>query len=67
MQDQAVSGTILSEPEYHLIVARDTEAIPESDFVSLIGQTITVRKMLYGLLKRLPTPSAQPPSASGRR
>ncbi len=45
-----------SELEYHLIVARDTEAIPESDFVSLISQTITVRKMLYGLLKRLPIP-----------
>ncbi len=40
-----------SELEYHLIVARDTEAIPESDFVSLISQTITVRKMLCGLLK----------------
>ena len=42
-----------SEVEHHLIVARDTGAIPESDFVSSISQTITVRKMLYGLLKRL--------------
>jgi four helix bundle protein len=42
-----------SELEYHLIVARDTEAIPESDFVDLIAQTISVRKMLYTLLKRL--------------
>lgn len=42
-----------SELEYHLIVARDTKVIPESDFVSLISQTITVRKMLYGLIKRL--------------
>jgi four helix bundle protein len=42
-----------SELEYHLIVARDTKVIPESNFVSLISQTITVRKMLYGLLKRL--------------
>ncbi len=39
--------------EHHLIVARDTKAIPESDFVSSITQTITVRKMLYGLLNRL--------------
>ncbi len=45
-----------SELEYHLIVARDTHVIPEPDFVSLISQTITVRKMLYGLLKRLSTP-----------
>lgn len=45
-----------SELEYHLIVARDTKLLPESDFISLISQTITVRKMLYGLLKRLSTP-----------
>jgi four helix bundle protein len=42
-----------SELEYYLIVARDTKIILESDFVSLISQTITVRKMLYSLLKRL--------------
>jgi four helix bundle protein len=33
-----------SELEHHLIVARDTQNIPESDFVPLISQTITVRK-----------------------
>lgn len=67
-----------SELEYHLIVARDTKGIPESDFVSLISQTITVRKMLYGLLKRLPVreqgtvsrqspqPTAGKPTAPGR-
>jgi four helix bundle protein len=42
-----------TEVEHHLIVARDTKVIPESEFVSLISQTITVRKMLYGLLNRL--------------
>lgn len=70
-----------SELEYHLIVARDTKVIGESDFLSLISQTITVRKMLYGLLKRLatpdqdsaseetpgsPRPTAGPPTAPGR-
>ena len=45
-----------SEVEYHLIVARDTKVISESDFVSAISQTITVRKMLYGLLNRLSVP-----------
>jgi hypothetical protein len=59
MNPAAFSG-MLSPPrpkrEHYLIVARNTEAIPESDFVSLIGQTITVRKMLYGLLTRLPIP-----------
>ena len=45
-----------SELEYHLIVARDTKVIANADFVSLITQTITVRKMLYGLVKRVSTP-----------
>jgi four helix bundle protein len=42
-----------SELEHHLIVARDTEAIPEEEFVNLIAQTISVRKMLFALLKRV--------------
>ena len=42
-----------SELEHHLIVARDTKAIGEADFISLVSQTITVRKMLYGLVKKL--------------
>ena len=42
-----------SELEYHLILARDTKVISEEDFVSLVTQTISVRKMLYALLKRL--------------
>jgi four helix bundle protein len=42
-----------SEVEHHLIVARDLNAIPDSTFDSLVAQTITVRKMLYGLAKML--------------
>ena len=45
-----------SELEYHTILARDTKAISEDDCVSLLDQTITVRKMLYGLLKRISAP-----------
>ena len=67
-----------SELEYHLILAHDTEVMSEPDFTSLVSQTITVRKMLYGLLKRLstpptaesnesrPQPVADPPTAPGR-
>jgi four helix bundle protein len=70
-----------SELEYHLILARDTKIIPESEFVSLVSETIRVRKMLYALLKRLatagssskgagsyesPQPPAAPPTAPGR-
>ena len=42
-----------SELEYHLTVARDTKAIKANDFESLNAQTIEVRKMLHGLLKRV--------------
>ena len=42
-----------SELEYHLIVAKDTQAIPKSDFLTLLNDVIEVRKMLYGLLARL--------------
>ena len=54
-----------TELEYHLILARNTDRIPESDFVYLVSQTITVRKMLYGLLKRLAAsdpPEEDPPT-----
>jgi four helix bundle protein len=42
-----------SELEYHTILARDMKAIPEDTCISLLDQTITVRKMLYALIKRL--------------
>jgi four helix bundle protein len=48
-----------SELEYHTILARDTKTVPEDACISLLEQTITVRKMLYALLKRL--------SSEGRR
>jgi four helix bundle protein len=49
-----------SEVEHHLIVARDLGAIPEAEFVSLVAQTITVRKMLYRLIERLSLPNGRP-------
>ncbi|HMJ17116.1 MAG TPA: four helix bundle protein [Gemmatimonadaceae bacterium] len=71
-----------SELEYHLILARDTKVILESDFVNLVAQTITVRKMLYALIRcireadpesskkrgssRSPQPPAAPPTAASR-
>jgi four helix bundle protein len=41
------------ELEYHLITARDLKAIPNTDFLALLGETIEVRKMLYGLINRI--------------
>jgi four helix bundle protein len=39
-----------SELEYHLIMARDTKAISQSDVESLSVQTVEIQKMLHGLL-----------------
>lgn len=44
-----------SELEYHLLAARDLEAVRASDSLTLISQVIEVRKMLYGLLRYLAT------------
>ena len=51
-----------SELEYHLILAHDTKVISEEDFLSLVTQTIRVRKMLYALLKCLSGTNRTPPS-----
>ena len=45
-----------SELESHLIFARDARIITENDFVSLVSETIEVRKMLYALINRLSGP-----------
>lgn len=50
-----------SELEYHLIVARDTKVIAENDCRSLRAQTVDVRKMLYGLIRRLTISDSPPP------
>ena len=41
------------ELEYHLIAARDIGAISASDTASLINQVVEVRRMIYGLIRRL--------------
>ena len=55
-----------SELEYHLTVARDTNAIEANDFDSLNAQTIEVRKMLHGLLKRVMADVTTPKRRSKR-
>ena len=42
-----------TELEYHLLAARDLEAIRASDCLTLMTQVIEVRKMIYGLLRYL--------------
>lgn len=51
-----------SELEYHIILARDTKVIPDDECVSLLDQTITIRKMLYALLKRVAANETNPNS-----
>lgn len=53
-----------SELEYHLIVARDIKIIGEGDFRALKDQIIDVRKMLYGLSKRVVSPARSSPAPS---
>ena len=48
-----------SELEYELIVGRDIEAIPTTDFDSLHEQLVEVRRMLYGLKRSLERPQPE--------
>jgi four helix bundle protein len=42
-----------TELEYHLITARDLNAISSGDYSAATSQVIEVRKMLYGLIRYL--------------
>jgi four helix bundle protein len=44
-----------TELEYHLITARDLKLVRGEESLSLLSQTIEVRKMLHGLRRRLAT------------
>ena len=48
-----ISLNSANELEYHLLLARDLEVMPAEEFSTLVAQTIQVRKMLHGLLKRV--------------
>lgn len=42
-----------TELEYHLIAARDLEAISATDSLTLLSEVVEVRKMIFGLLRYL--------------
>jgi four helix bundle protein len=50
------------ELDYHLIVAHDIRAIGQNDFTSLSDQNVEVRRMIYGLTRRLDSGKPSPPS-----
>jgi four helix bundle protein len=49
----------ISELEYHLIIARDINVISAADFVGVLVPLKEVRMMLFGLLKRLDSPTSR--------
>ena len=53
-----------SELEYHLIVASEIKAIHTKEFQSLSADTVQVRRMLYGLLRRLTTNACPTPATN---
>ena len=48
-----------TELEYHIILARDIEAIPATAADELLTAIEEVRKMLYGILRRVSPPSSK--------
>jgi four helix bundle protein len=42
-----------TELEYHLMLARDVQAISLTDYSALVERTVEVRKMLRGLIRRV--------------
>ena len=48
-----ISLNSANELEYHLQVARDFEVMNPEEFLSLLNQTVRVRKMLHGLLRSI--------------
>jgi len=42
-----------SELEHHAMIARDVGAISDADCSLLVSQIVEVKKMLYGLIRRL--------------
>ena len=49
-----------TELEYHFILARDIDAMSRATATRLIAATEEVRKMLYGLLRRVSPPKRKP-------
>ena len=56
-----------SELEYHLLLAKDFEVIPAEVFNTLVSETIQIRKMLYGLLRKIDKNSSDVPQRESRR
>ena len=47
------------ELEYHLVLARDIDVIPEAEARSLLAEVVEVMRMLHGLLRRISPPKTK--------
>jgi four helix bundle protein len=56
-----------SELEYHLLLAKDFDVMPAEVFTTLVTETIQIRKMLYGLLRKVDKKSADVSPKESRR
>ena len=55
-----------TELEYQIILARDIEAIPQSSSETRLPAIEEVRKMLYGLLRRIAPTKLRPPDSEAQ-
>jgi four helix bundle protein len=53
------------ELEYHIMLARDIDVIPEAEARSLLAEVVEVTRMLHGLLRKISPKTTTPESASG--
>ena len=60
-----ISLSSSTELEYHLIVAKDLGAIDQKAFLSMLEQTLEVRMMLHGLLKKIAAASSNSSAQDG--
>jgi four helix bundle protein len=62
-----ISLNSCNELEYHLLVAGDFEVIQPEVVATLVRETVQVRKMLYGLQRRVDTRTDNAPQKGARR
>lgn len=55
------------ELEYHLMLARDIDVIPEAEARSLLAEVVEVTRMLHGLLRKISPKKTKPASSPSVR
>jgi len=55
------------ELEYHVMLARDIDVIPEAEARSLLAEVVEVTRMLHGLLRKVSPKPTTPESEAVRQ